>query len=252
MIEGQATLSIPTQRAYDAILGLGELKVCGPEDDLRWELQRRRNGTECRLTRRARNCSIFSGLAGLEGTERSFDEMFPWPGSEVLKEVLKEELFGLYRGYFSWRPLRRRRLHWTVLARTNDRKFFRDWRFNHPTLLMARHGKGVVFASTMLLPNLKQERLLRALFQAHGRMDELPQTQPWRLKAGDVVRKNLVPISVTAIAGPIAGIIAGARAGGALRDLTRGLLVLIGIAVVAVLAKCVRGAWRLGKEAMGE
>ncbi len=176
IIEGQANLGVPTQQAYDAMVGRRELLVCGPEDALDARKQELRVGRECRLTRRARASRLFGLLPRtLTATgDRDHDQMFPphGAGKLVARFLRRGQWPLLYRGWFRRQPLRRRRLAWVPLAVTAGR------RFNHPTLMAARSGTGAVFASTMMLASSRQFGLIEAMLDTHGQAALLPT--PWR------------------------------------------------------------------------
>ncbi len=79
VLEGQANLSIPVQRAYDAVLGEGEVRLSGMEDPLDVTAQNRRVGQRCCLTRQALSSELFRSLHGytLAPAERNYDDYFP-------------------------------------------------------------------------------------------------------------------------------------------------------------------------------
>ena len=175
VIEGQANLGVPTQESYDALLGPRELDVCGLEDRLDVRKQQLRVGERCRSTREARS----SRLLALVGTEltatggREHDEMFPptTAGRLVAPFLRRGRWPLLYRGWFRFRSqwLRRRRFSWVPLMTTGDR------RINHPTMLVARSGRGAIFASTMLLAGSNVPGLVEAILESHGALDGLPR-----------------------------------------------------------------------------
>ncbi len=177
IIEGQANLGVPTQEAYDAMVGKRELRVCGPEDALDARKQELRVGCHCQLTKQARRTRLFgllpSQLVALG--HRDHDHMFPpnTAGKLVARFLRRGQWPLLYRGWFRRQQLRRRRLGWVPLVRTAAR------RVNHPTLLVARSGSGAVFASTMLLASSRQLGLIEAMLDTHGNAHLLPT--PWRL-----------------------------------------------------------------------
>ncbi len=176
ILEGQANLAVPTQQAYDAVVGHGELRVCGAEDPLDARKQELRVGRRCQLTRKARNTHAFGSLPRdlTARGDRAHDDMFPPASAGRLVALRSEQWPLLYRGWFHRQRLRRRRFGWVSLIKTAGHR-----PRNHPTLLVSRVGEGAIFASTMLLSSSKQFGLIEAMFKTHGRTHELPA--PWRL-----------------------------------------------------------------------
>jgi hypothetical protein len=175
IVEGQANLGVPSQEAYDALFGTDEVQVCGPEDPMVPRLQTRRVGVQCQLTRAALTSSLFRSLpehVGIAGN-RSYNDMFASDeAGRLVAPFLREGAWPLlYRGWFRRRPFKRQRLGWVPLVKSKGR------RFNHPTLLVARAGAGAIFVSTMLLASSDCFGLIRAMINARGNVEGLPQRQ---------------------------------------------------------------------------
>lgn len=255
IIEGQATLGTPTQAAYDAILEPGEVAVCGPEDALRPELQRRRYGHRCRITKRAQKAGLFKSMIDpeLDSREvtRSYADMLPDSAGRILTPDLGDLKWNMmYRGWFRWNPLGRRRLQWVALARTADRQWWKG-RFNHPVILGARHGEGAIFATTMLLASSEQTLLVTCLLRTHGRANMMPVRTGIARPVGDFVKRNLVPLLAGLVVGPVAGVIASWDSTGIFSGMTRAVVIVVAFFVVGLVTRLLAGVWRLGKEMMG-
>lgn len=200
IIESETRLGVPAQPAYDALLGESQVTLCGEEDALHPRRQIERNGSICSMTRLARETDHFTHLKELSARTRPFDHVFPGAGGRMLSPFLS---FGpgrgeIYRGWFRWNPFKRTRLPWVPLVKTADR------RFNHPTLLAAKFGKGAVFASTMLLAGGGQTALIEAMLRCHGDVERLPDP-PRRIRVLRVwVLRNGIPV----LAGVLAALVA--------------------------------------------
>lgn len=190
IIESETRLGVPAQPAYDALLGESQVTLCGEEDALNPRRRVERNGSICRMTRRAREATHFTHLRDLSARPRSFDEVFPGAGGKMLSPFLSPGpgRGEIYRGWFRWSPFKRTRLPWVPIIKTGDR------RFNHPTMLAAKLGKGAVFVSTMLLAGSGQTALIEALLRCQGDVDRLPDP-PRRIRILTMwVLKNGVPV----------------------------------------------------------
>lgn len=190
IIESETRLGVPAQPAYDALLGESQVTLCGEEDAQRPRRQVERNGSTCSMTRRAREAAHFTHLKELSARPRSFDEVFPGAGGEMLSPFLSFGPGGgeIYRGWFRWNPLRRTRLPWVPIVKTSGRQF------NHPTMLAAKSGRGAVFVSTMLLAGSGQIALIEALLRCHGDVDRLPDP-PRRIRfLNRWVLQNGIPV----------------------------------------------------------
>ncbi len=186
VIEGQANRSIPVQEAYDAILGEHEVLVSGMEDPLHALKQERedvrRVGRACRLTRSARDTGLFRDDQGMpqeyRPVDRSFADYFPDTRCDPpLPAGLKHpEPTRLWRGWFRTWSFRRTHFAWTPLLESAE------WgRLSHPTLLVAAHGKGAIFASTMHLALGNRNPYLLAAF-LRARLDHNLLPKPaWRI-----------------------------------------------------------------------
>ncbi len=172
IIEGQAILGVPSQRAYDALLGAGEVAVCGPEDELEPRAQEARFGSECYIASAAKAPHAFASAMDKLTPRRqvTHEDMFPGMAAPRVAGFLAQEQWNLlYRGWFRRSLRRRSRLTW-MPAIVTKRKGGRT----HPTCLIARHGKGGIIATTMFLASSGQERLVEALLSCHGNVDALP------------------------------------------------------------------------------
>lgn len=255
VIEGQATLGVPTQAAYDAILDYGEVFVCGPEDPLRPELQRRRYGFACRLTRRAQKSELFRPLAygdfDSRDTTCTFGDMLPKLASRVVTPDLGDLKWNMmYRGWFRWTPLRERRLDWVPLVKTADRRW-QSGRFNHTVLIGARHGKGVIFATTMLLASSGQAALIKCLLGAYGRANELPIRSGVFRAVGEFLRKNLVPAVAVVVGAPLVAAATDFEPTGILAGMTQAVLVVIAFFLIRLMSRLLARSWILSKEIRG-
>ena len=254
IMEGQATLGVPSQDAYDALLGPGEVFVCGPEDPLRPELQLRRYGFLCRVTKRAQKAPMFNRLVNpvldSERVECKVRDMFPGVAGKVVSpDIMKLQWNMMYRGWFRWRPLLRRRFRWTPIVRTADRRWWRG-RFNHPVMLGAQHGAGAVFVSTMFLASSGQHELVRCLLSVRGRATSLPANRGIGGPAAEFLRKNLVPVLAGLVAAPIVAA-TNFDPWGFSAGLARSLVVLSTFFVVGLVTRLLAGLWHLVREIIG-
>lgn len=250
IIESETRLGVPAQGAYDALLGESQVVVCGEEDPLKPRRQIERNGSQCKMTGRARTPTYFTHLKNLSARQRSFDEMFPGIAGRILSPFLSVGPWQvLYRGWFRWNPFKRTRLPWVPFVKTADR------RFNHPTMLAAKLGRGAVFVSTMLLASSGQSELIEAMLRCHGDVDRLPDP-PRRIR---YIRKWVLQNGPPILAGATAALIAQNLAGWQgifggpelLRDFLRFVL-LAGLAVlVAVIVYLIPRLRRLIRDAVG-
>jgi hypothetical protein len=206
IIEGEARLGAPSQASYDALLGELQVEVCGPADQYRPRRQVERNGTQCKMTSRARippraetSANSFIHLKDLRASKRTFEEMFPDQAGKMLSPFLSTSDWKLlYRGWFRWNPLSRKRMPWVPFIKTGDRKF------NHPTMLVAKHGLGAVFVSTMFLASSKQLELVEAILRCHGDVGRLPNPPRRFLFLRRWVLKNVIPL-IAAVAAVVIG-----------------------------------------------
>lgn len=239
LLEGQAVLSVPVQRSYDALLGHGDLVVSGAEDPL--DVRKQRVGDRCRMTKQARS-SVFSRLLDLRPTTTvTYSDLFPGPAARAINPSF---LGGanwnlLYRGWFRWDPLRRRRLDWVPLIRTADR------RINHDTMRVARYGYGAIFSSTMFLAGSGQVALVEAILRVHGQVDSLPAPR----RPAVFFRRHFLGSVVPILAGGIAGAV-GPNIG-TLADVDQELLVIVGGLAFWALAGVGRAVKRLVREMVG-
>ncbi|HEX8002303.1 MAG TPA: hypothetical protein VF519_06375 [Mycobacteriales bacterium] len=252
LVEGQATLGVPSQRAYDAVLDVGEVSVCGPQDPLRPEVQRRRYGHSCRLTRRAAKSAMFADFSDprvdSSDVDRTYEEMLPGLAARVLSPRLKTLDWNmLYRGWFRTNPVRGRRLRWVSLLTTADRQWWTG-RFNHPVLLGARLGKGAIVVSTMFLASTQQRELVACLLR---NTDGMPVRGGLVRPVVDFVRKNAVPVLAGLAAAPLIGTAGSWDATGTLAKLAQALVTVVAFFVVGLATKLLHGLVRLVKEMLG-
>ncbi len=247
IIEGQAMMSVPSQRAYDSLVGSGELPCCGPEDPQDPLKQENRTGRKCVLTGRA------PMKEGFEMLHKELESRLP-PGSLTGKELFPGDLGllnphinhvdwsrTLYRGWFRRTLLPRSCLPWVSIIRTADR----GWLKNQSTMQVATVGqndRGAIFATTMFLASVDQRHLIVAMMNcARGNTGHLPKRRsllsrlqkPWEgivsIVAGACAtyflsRNDGIRQSVT---GPLEQLF-GEEADGILRAVFTLVLVLIG------------------------
>lgn len=192
IVEGQANLGVPSQDAYDAVLGAGEVDLCGPEDPMDPRRQNHRVGQRCRLTPAAMRSALFRSLSEdvVVSGDRGYDEMFaPDEAGRLVASFLREGTWPLlYRGWFRRRPFKRQRFGWVPLAKTHGR------RFDHPTLLAARAGEGAIFLTTMLLASSGCYGLIRAMVDTWSHAGELPQRRRLATLVADHKSDVVVPL----------------------------------------------------------
>ena len=189
ILEGQAVLGVPSQDAYDALLGDGELAVCGAEDPSDPGAQERRMQGACRTTRTARRAKGFTAIEDIRSRETlTHDDMFPpeTSGRLVAAYIRRGDYRAMvYRGWFRRRAWRSQTtLRWLPYIRRA-----KLWPLNYSTMLVAKVDKGAIFATTMLLSGTGQTRLIQAILSTHGRVSELPE--PERLWS--VISRHGVP-----------------------------------------------------------
>ena len=78
VVEGQANLGIPSQEAYDAILGDREVRVCGNNHPLEVMAELGRVGVSCKFTKVARRSELFRSYRSfhLEPSARQYNDYF--------------------------------------------------------------------------------------------------------------------------------------------------------------------------------
>ncbi len=179
IIESQATFGVPSQDAYDAIAGPGELPVSGLEDVTNMLSFRRRLGPSCLKTKRFPTRHGFEDVFDPIEIGKFFgdpNEQFPKTATRLLTEPLKdvEESRILYRGWFRHPITGRANLPWVPLVTTSSNRMFG----RHPVLQVARYGDGAIFASTMLLARTGQARLVTAMLRCARKNNEhLPKPE---------------------------------------------------------------------------
>jgi hypothetical protein len=197
IVEGQAMLAVPTQASYDALFGDRELRVSGPSVTPLPGLEFERTGGECRVTRQACKYGFFvkyglcTGTGELRCTDnRTIADFFPGNARFMLSaanDIYEWKL--LYRGWFRvlapWC-----RFRWIPLIVTNRKKFG----FDHPVLLAAGHGRGVMFVSTMWLAGTGQTAIIRSLLEWNPRNNPLPEPR----------RRKIIEVAVSAAISAIA------------------------------------------------
>jgi hypothetical protein len=188
IIEGQARLSVPTQAAYDALLGPGQVRVSGPSDPSQPGIEEKRVGTKCRVTKRVSEDAPLSKFRGKELSSeermRTFENLFPCEAGDLLLphgptdvSVRGSGWNTLYRGWFKpWLrpPLGRWRLKWVRLVETADRAWYE---LPHATMMAAKDGDGAVFATTMVLSNINHDQVgfIDEILKYHNRVQDLPE-----------------------------------------------------------------------------
>ena len=247
IIEGETRLGVPSQASYDALLGAMQVEVCGEEDQFRPRRQVERNGTHCKMTSRARvpsqigtSASPFIHLQDLTASKRTFEEMFPGAAGRMLSPFLSTGDWQLlYRGWFRWNPFIRKRLPWVPFVRTADRKF------DHPTMLVAKHGLGAVFVSTMFLASSKQTELVEAILRCHGDVARLPDPPRRIVFLRRWVISNAIPL-IAAVAAVVLGRQLGWGVVGGNEMLSFAILAVlgVGVAILAELGKRLRAILR--------
>ncbi len=178
VIEGQANRDIPVQESYDALLGEQEVLLSGMEDSLHASKQEhRRVGRACRAMRSAKATELFpQGMPPeYRHVDRSYEELFPDTSDKDLPAGLRSpEPTLLWRGWFRRWRFRRTRFTWTPLLKAAEKG-----PRNYPTLLVATHGAGAIFVSTMQLAlGQKNPYLLAAFLRARSDHDSLPKPGP--------------------------------------------------------------------------
>lgn len=177
LLEGQAVGGVPLQAAYDAVLGKGEVSLCGAEDRANPVLQMKRAMGDCKVTRVARSAPGFATLDCIKPeVHRTQEDMFPKDtAGRLVGWTLTRDNWdwarSMYRGWFrrSFWP-GRCTLNWVTYIRRDKR-----WLTAYPTMLVAKCGKGAFFVSTMLLASTGQSRLITAILQSHGQVERLPE-----------------------------------------------------------------------------
>ncbi|WP_158266468.1 hypothetical protein [Allosphingosinicella deserti] len=203
IVESQATFGVPCQDAYDAAVGPSELPTSGLPDPSRPLGFRERLGSVCV---RAASFPTSDGFENVDaqirprgGTQPA--EMFPESATQLLTTELQDLDWGsmLYRGWFRRTSFGRRQLPWTTLVTTDASAGKRS------TLEAARLGRGAIFATTMMLANTGQDRLVEAMLRcARGNVDHLPTPAAWT----DTVRKYW-KTGLSVVSGSAIGLIAG-------------------------------------------
>jgi hypothetical protein len=185
VVEGQANWSIPTQEAYDAILGRGEIRVSGNEERLEGFAHLRRVGRACRFTRAARRSKLFESHRHfqLQPADRGWDQHFPdtSPDRPIFPQLRTGPWPMLWRGWLRRRLFSRSRFPWIAVMKTSDRA-----PNSQTTMLVAQYGKGAIFTTTMFLAlGQSQPRILDAFLRCHGNTDLLPQRRRWTQVVSD-------------------------------------------------------------------
>jgi hypothetical protein len=243
IIEGQTVFTVPSQVAYDAVLGRGQLRVSGAHDEDAPGSDWMRIGSSCRYTRRARKSRLFCDLPNPSAEiARTHVDMFPPPASKALTPRLRRPGRDLYRGWFRGLPplLRLADFRWAPLVKTADR------RFDHPTLMVAKHAKGAIFASTMFLASAGQLELIAALLRAKGSAGDLPDpARPIRFLQSQATRV-VTPLVLGAV-------VAAAAERGLQLDVAGGALAAaaVGAVVAFTLVQLPRLVRRLARDVVG-
>jgi hypothetical protein len=206
IVEGQTMLSVPTQASYDALFGHRELRVSGPSEKLVPGVEWRKIGGDCKITSKARKYKLFEDIKPGSHTitcprDLTLDYFFPGNAKLMLSSASALPSWRLlYRGWFSKLPVFRRQFRWVPLIETAHR------RFNQAVLKGARHGKGVMFVSTMFLAGTAQTKLIRDLLTWNARENPLPTLGPWQRKLMDKGIQALIPIIAAVIVTEVLGL----------------------------------------------
>lgn len=259
IIESQAVLSVPDQASYDALLGRGELPVCGPENPLNPTAQLARMGPRCRKTRHMPDSHGFEDVPaeltinGLVTHER----LFPGAASKLLTAHIADTNWQdvLYRGWFRTRLFGPRMFRWVTLVKTDRRKGV-----NHATLKVAKVGQGAIFATTLFLATTEQRQLVRAMLHCvrnTGHLKTPPKTIA-RVRRG---LKYVLPVLVgvfVASTDAVAWLMAFAQQFGltglgedSLTTGVQGVLVVLCLLLFELLRQVALRGWRAIRNAMG-
>lgn len=162
IVESQAVLSVPDQASYDALIGHGELPVCGPENPLNPAEQLARMGPRCCKTRHMPDSHGFEDVPAeltIKGVV-THEQLFPGGASKLLTAHIADTNWQdvLYRGWFRARVFGPRIFRWVTIVKTDRRKGI-----NHATMKVAKVGQGAIFATTMFLATTEQRQLVRAM-----------------------------------------------------------------------------------------
>ncbi|WP_250476043.1 hypothetical protein [Caballeronia sp. GAFFF1] len=176
IIESQATFGVPTRDAYDAAVGRDELPTCGLPDPLQPLTFKKRVGAKCV---KSAAFPVSNGFGNVDSplevhSANQPDKMFPASATRLLTTELHDFHWedALYRGWFRRRLLRSPELPWVTLVTTATKP-------KHSTLEAAKIDRGTIFATTMMLANTGQDRLIEAMLRcAHGN-DHLPKPTEW-------------------------------------------------------------------------
>lgn len=185
IVESQTVLGAPSQAAYDAAIGSGELLVCGYEDRADPLQQDARNGGRCERTRSYPRTEAFNRVRNpIEVvTAPTHHDMFPDGSDKPILVDIKDAIYKdiLYRGWFRKTLLRQRDLPWVSILQTqpNGSADRRQTRWSQSTMQVARLGDGAIFATTMLLAATGQAALVKAMLQCAKRQTaQLPSPTP--------------------------------------------------------------------------
>src|SRR5262249_39126034 len=141
---------------------------------------RRKIGGDCKITSKASKYHLFEDVEPGSRTIMcpsglTLDYFFPGDAKLMLSGASAQSSWRLlYRGWFSRLPVFHRQFRWVPLIKTAHR------RFNQTVLMGARHGKGVMFVSTMFLAGVGQTELIRDLLEWNPRENPLPTAGPWQ------------------------------------------------------------------------
>lgn len=173
IIEGQAVLSVPSQPAFDALVGKGELPVCGAEDQLNPMKQKERMKGKCRKTKWMQRMKGFEDLPDeftVQGRP-THDMLFPGTARNLLTAHISDTRWEnvLYRGWFRKKLPRGDTFPWISIVETADRPRGK----NQSTMKVAKLGKGAVFATTMFLATTQQDELVRSMLGYFGHTEHI-------------------------------------------------------------------------------
>jgi hypothetical protein len=243
IVEGQAKYHVPVQQAYDAVFGRSELVVSRTDDPLQPDLAWNRTGDLCRIASAAREIPSFQAPPDrLEPNIKStFQRLFPGFTHSLFAPGYEESgrWAFLYRGWFRSALVGRSNLKWVPLAKVGDRR--RKW----DVARIAKHGKGAVVATTMMLASSDQRGFVEAILKLHGDVEAIPEPRgivvQFRRHLRDILRSLALALTVALL---VPGVVPGALGDGVVStEVTRAVIVLLAVLVYLIAASLVR---RLG------
>lgn len=259
IIESQAVLSVPDQASYDALLGRGELPVCGPENPLNPTAQVARMGPRCRKTRHMPDSHGFEDVPAeltIKGVV-THERLFPGAASKLLTAHIADTNWQdvLYRGWFRTRLFGPRMFRWVTLIKTDRRRGV-----NHATLKVAKVGQGAIFATTLFLATTEQRQLVRAMLHCVRNTGHL-KTPPKTIALVRSGLKYVLPVLVGVVVAStdaVAWLMAFAQQFGltglgedSLTTGVQGVLVVVCLLLFELLRQIALRGWKAIRNAMG-